>query len=260
VTDAPLRVLQFTDLHLFGDPARRLRGVPTLDSAAATLAAARDRHPAPDALLLTGDLVQDDAAGYAHLRRLFAGSPAPVHCIPGNHDVADAFGPALSAAPFRVGGHHRHGRWLFVMLDSTVAGRVGGHLAAAELARLDAALGAHPALHALVCLHHQPTPAGSRWLDAGALANGPELFAVLDRHPNVRALAFGHVHQAYAERRRGVQLLATPSTGGQFAPGSDDFATDDRPPAYRWLALAPDGGVESGVEWLDGWVAPSTAR
>ena len=36
---------------------------------------------------------------------------------------------------------------------------------------------------------------------------------VLDRHDNVRALLWGHIHQAFDQSRNGVRLLATPSTG-----------------------------------------------
>ena len=246
----PIRIVQLTDLHLYGAADGRLRGVATLPALQATLAAALARHAPWDALLLTGDLVQDDPSGYAHVRELFGGAATPVYCIPGNHDEPAAMRAALATRPFQICGSALHGAWLLVMLDSYLHGMAHGRLAATELARLAATLAAHPDRHALVMLHHQPVPVGSRWLDGVALEDPAALFAVLDRHPNVRALLWGHVHQAWEGTRNGVRLMCTPSTCAQFKPGSDSFALDRNPPGYRWLELYEDGRVESGVEWV----------
>ncbi len=251
MTTAPLRIVQFTDLHLYGAADGQLRGVPTLPALEATLAAARRRETRWDAILLTGDLVQDDPSGYAHVRALFGGSTAPVYCIPGNHDEIGALRSELAAAPFQINGTAEHGNWLLVMLDSYLHGKAGGRLAEAELERLDRALAAHPGHHALVCLHHHPVAMKSRWLDSVGLENPEALFEVLDRHQNVRVLLWGHVHQAWEGTRRGVRLLCTPSTGAQFKPYSDGFALDRRPPGYRWFRLHADGRVETAVDWLD---------
>ena len=75
----------------------------------------------------------------------------------------------------------------------------------------------------------------------------------------MRALTWGHVHQAWEGERRGVRLLATPSTCAQFLPASDDFAVDTRPPAYRILELAADGGIQTGVVWLDRFAAEAAS-
>jgi Icc protein len=93
----------------------------------------------------------------------------------------------------------------------------------------------------------------SRWLDGVGLQNGAAFMALLRRFPQVRGVVFGHVHQAYDAMHDGVRLLATPSTCSQFKPGSDDFALDARPPAWRRLALHPDGDLETSLQWLDGW-------
>ncbi|MBS0394199.1 MAG: metallophosphoesterase [Proteobacteria bacterium] len=257
---APLRVVQFTDLHLYGAADGRLRGVATLPALEATVAAAREREAPWEALLLTGDLVQDDPAGYQHVRRLFGGSTVPVYCLPGNHDEQAPMRAALAGAPFQICGEARHGEWLLVMLDSYQHGMAAGRLGPGELARLDAALGAHPDRHALVTLHHHPVAAGSRWLDTVGLENAEELFTVLDRHANVRVVLWGHVHQAFDGERRGVRLLGTPSTCAQFKPASDHFAIDRRPPAYRWLELHADGRVESAAVWVEAESAASTPR
>ena len=54
------------------------------------------------------------------------------------------------------------------------------------------------------------------------------------------------------KERNGVRLMASPSSCIQFAPNSRDFRMDDQPPGYRWLELAPDGGIETGVSRVEG--------
>ena len=103
----------------------------------------------------------------------------------------------------------------------------------------------------ILALHHPPVSLGSRWLDAIGLAEPERLFAITDRFAQVRAILFGHAHQAYARRRRGVLLVCAPATSAQFLPGSDDFAMDDRPPGWHVLSLAADGDVQTTFRWLD---------
>ena len=250
MSQTPIRIVQLTDLHLHGAVDGRLRGVATLPSLEMALASAQEQAAPWEALLLTGDLVQDDAAGYEHVRRLFGESSVPVYCIPGNHDEIAPMHVALADAPFQIGGTARHGEWVIVLLDSCVRGRADGRIGPSELGRLDSALSAHSDRHALVCLHHHPVAAGSRWLDGVALQNPEALFEVIDRHANVRAIVWGHVHQAYDGQRGDVRLLSTPSTCAQFKPGSDQFAIDQRPPGYRWFDLYPDGRLETAVVWV----------
>jgi len=246
-----VRLLQFTDTHLLGKPGVAVRGVATDVTLVRCLAHARKRHATPRALLLTGDLVQDDRDGYARVREQFTGAGVPVHCLPGNHDLLAEMRDELADPPFVHDIANRYDGWLIVMLDSTVPGENHGHLTAAELARLDAALTKHADAYALVCLHHHPVPHGSPWLDALMLDNAAELFAVLARHPRVRGLLWGHVHQALDGVRGRLRLMGTPSTCMQFEPDAEQFNVDSRPPAYRWIELGADGTLVTGIEWVE---------
>jgi Icc protein len=248
-----LRLIQFTDTHLYGEADGKLRGVATYPALLAAIEHARARYWPCQAILATGDLVQDDPDGYARFREVFAGLGVPVYCIPGNHDEPQAMARTLQGAPFQLGGVARWPGWVVVMLDSFLAGKAQGRLSRKSLEELDAALKANAGLHALVCLHHHPVAMHSRWLDQVGLENPDEFFAVLDRHRNVRGVLWGHVHQIHDEERKGVQLLSTPSTCAQFLPQSDNFAIDRRPPGYRWLDLHPDGRIASEVVWVEGY-------
>lgn len=249
-----LRLIQFTDTHLYGEADGKLRGVATYPALLAAIEHARARHWPCDAILATGDLVQDDPAGYPRFREVFGGLGVPVYCIPGNHDEPEALARVLNGAPFQLGGVARWPGWIAVMLDSFLAGKAQGRLSGQSLRELDEALAANSGLHALVCLHHHPVPMQSRWLDQVGLENPEEFFAVLDRHRNVRAVLWGHVHQIHDAERKGVKLLSTPSTCAQFLPLSTAFAIDKRPPGYRWLELHSDGSISSEVVWVEGFM------
>lgn len=244
-----MKILQITDPHLYGHASAKLRGVETDSSLRNVLDEAFMAVPDHAAILVTGDLVQDDPAGYLRFRSIFGNSPKPVLCIPGNHDEPEAMRRTLSGAPFQLCGTYRAAAWQFVMLDSYDAGHAGGLLAAQELERLDRALHESRA-HAMVCLHHHPIEMGSRWLDGVGLANPDEFWRIIDAHAHVRAVTWGHVHQELDAHRGSVRLFATPSTGAQFLPKSERFAVDSRPPAYRPFKLHADGRIESTVHWV----------
>jgi Icc protein len=245
-----MQVLQITDPHLYGSASGRLRGVETDASLRAALDDAFARIPDYSAVLVTGDLVQDDSSGYLRFRSFFGSLQKPVLCIPGNHDEPEAMRKELNGAPFRICGAHEIDDWQFIMLDSYDPGHVGGRLTAAELGRLDSALSAS-SKHAMVCLHHHPIFMGSRWLDTVGLADPEAFWRIIDSHRHVRAVVWGHVHQVYDGRRGDVRLFATPSTGAQFLPKSDRYAVDSRPPAYRQFDLHADGRIDTTVHWVE---------
>jgi Icc protein len=246
-----VRVTHFTDPHLYGDEHESLRGVATLPALQAAIEHARSRDWPPDALLVTGDLVQDDPGGYPHFRRLFSALGPPVLCIPGNHDEPQAMRRELGGKPFVLGGFVDLGRWRIVLLDSCIPGAASGALSKQALAGLQEALASAGERHCMVCLHHHPVAMESRWLDRVGLSNAADFLRIIDAHRNVRAIVWGHVHQSFDALRKGVRLLATPSTCAKFLPNSDDFAVDRRPPAYRTFELHADGSLLTEVVWIE---------
>ena len=103
----------------------------------------------------------------------------------------------------------------------------------------------------MICLHHPPVPMGSTWLDTVGLDNGAEFLERITASGRFRIAIFGHVHQQYDAEHAGIRIIATPSTCRQFAEGSDEFALDDKPPAYRRINLHADGSFEHELIWLD---------
>lgn len=204
-------------------------------------------------VLVTGDLIQDDTAqAYERFRELLLPLDLRIHCVPGNHDIRDLMRPVCGRPPFSYCAYEEIRDWLIVGIDSCIKGHAGGRVSAEELERLADIVMRSPAKHVMVCLHHPPVPMGSTWLDTVGLKNGDEVLERLQTLDRVRVAVFGHVHQEYDAEHHGVRIIATPSTCRQFTPGSDTFAVDDKPPAYRQLTLAADGSVASELIWVDG--------
>ncbi len=245
----PLRLVQLTDPHLIAGTAAHPRLGDTRASFARCLAHARRQHFPVDALLLTGDLVNDDEAAYALLAHALEDVGVPVHALAGNHD-SGALPAPLRSGPFRTAPVVRYGAWLLVLLDTVVPGAPYGELRREALELLRQSLQQHPDAHVLIALHHHPVPMGSRWLDELGIRNAVDLFAAIAGFDHVRGILWGHVHQAFDGLRDGVALMGSPSTCVQFAPGSVEFALDDRPPGYRWLHLHPDGRIETQIVWV----------
>lgn len=248
-----IRLLQFTDTHLMADPQGQVRGVRTLGSLEACLQHARRRHLPADLVAVTGDLVQDDPRAYGALELLLDGLGTPVLLVPGNHDVPEELRRRLSHPPFQVGGTCSAGAWTLALLDTWFAESADGEgrLGTEALRALEAVLDGHRDRHVLVLMHHPPIPMEAAGLDALGLLDAAELRAILDRHPQVRAVVWGHAHQALDVYRGATRYLCTPSTCMQFTPRHPGFVTDDRPPGYRVLDLHDDGGIATEVVWLE---------
>ncbi|EIK54407.1 Ser/Thr protein phosphatase [Stutzerimonas stutzeri TS44] len=245
-------LVQLTDSHLFAPAQGTLLGMDTCDSLQRVIDLVLEEQPHIDLLLATGDLSQDGTlASYQRFRELSARIAAPARWCPGNHDEREAMHAATCGTPL-MEPLLELGNWRVVMLDTLESGEVFGVLDTSQLEWLDATLRAAPERHHLICLHHHPVAIGSRWMDSIGLREPERLFEVLDRHRNVRALLWGHVHQEFEQVRNGVLLLATPSTGIQFAPGSERFKVDNLAPGYRWLRLHGDGRLDSGVSRVSG--------
>ena len=249
----PLRLLHLTDPHLFADEAGEIYGVRTAETFTATLQHAVMTSPGPiDAALVTGDIAEDgQSATYERFRGEMIALDLPVLCLPGNHEDRATMTRILTGPPLQVCGTRRFPGWRIVMLDSHLPGSDEGFISTDELLRLERELAAAASEHVLVCVHHQPVPVGSPWLDAYGIVNAPAILERIAAHGNVRAVLFGHVHQALDRMHEGVRMMSTPSTCAQFTPHTERCVMDLAPPGFRWLELFPDGRIETEVVWLE---------
>ncbi len=112
---------------------------------------------------------------------------------------------------------------------------------------LEDSLGSYPEHHALIFMHHQPIPVGSRWLDHLMLTNADEFWNAISPYHNVCAVICGHVHQECQKKRGDILFYSTPSTCFQFKPNSDPFAVEKAMPGYRSIEIFHDGSFKTEV-------------
>ncbi len=244
----PLRVLQLTDPHLGARANEALLGMNTEESLKDVLAEVRATGVNYDLIIATGDISNDGTIASYHrfIARVQDYLPGvPLAWLAGNHDNPKNMINLPGEKPMM--GNFCLGAWHFILLNSRIPFEEGGELSMQELARLEQLLAQKPTEPTLVLMHHQPIPIGSLWIDSYTVKNADQFFAILDKYPNVKAVCWGHVHQAFQRKRGDLHLYATPSTCIQFTPDSQDFSVDDQMPGYRHFELLPDGQLLSHV-------------
>lgn len=247
----PVRILQITDPHLFADADASLRGRVTQATLQGVLDHIGESGWPADLVAMTGDVIQDDTrAAYERFRAMMTPIGLPIYCVPGNHDIRPLMQDVLDSEPFYYCDAVETNNWLIAGIDSCVAGTPAGRVEESELDRLDGLIAISRADHVMICLHHPPLPVGSAWLDEVGLQNGEQFLRRITASGKVRLAAFGHVHQAFDGTFESVRILGTPSTCRQFEVASDTFAVDDKPPAYRRIAVHADGTIDTELIWI----------
>lgn len=252
-------LFQFTDLHLFPSRDGKLLGINTFDSLQQVFELALEQEDIPDAILATGDLAQHATAETYHLlqscfetfcrqlRKTESAPLIPVYWLAGNHDEVEMMASHPVTEPINPANAFKIKEWQVLMLNSNVPGEVHGRLTVEELNRLDQALAQNPDRFTLVCLHHNPVPTTDDWMGEIGLHEADHFFEVIDRHSNVKGIVWGHIHQEFVGTRKGVLMLATPSTCFQFKPNSVEFALDHINPGFRWIHLLANGDIRTGL-------------
>ncbi len=248
-SSSSLLIAQITDIHLFARTESNLLGVQTSESFQAVLEQVSTLEQRPDLLMLTGDVSQDGTVmSYKILERMLQPLNIPTCWVPGNHDCPTTMQKLLARSPFLPEKSLRLGTWKLLLLDSSVPECVHGYLAPERLDWLDQELQRSPDTPTLIAFHHPPFEIGAKWMDEIGLKNAEDLLAVCDRHPQIKLVLFGHIHQEFSRDRNGVTYLGTPSTCIQFKPNTPDFTLDERPPGFRLVSLHPDGTWETQVK------------
>ena len=240
-----MTLVQVTDTHLTGDSDGTLLGMNTERSARQVIEAALASQE-PDCVLVTGDIAADGQAGAYEQLNGFFNHRVPTLWLPGNHDdirvQKDTYRNHLKR---RIVGRH----WDVLMLETQVAGKVGGHFSSAELEALQRAVADAAAgdKSLLIATHHPLRALQSTWLDEQAVSNASAALTLMQTHSDRVVVVSGHVHQESDAVVQGVRMLTTPSTCIQFAPQSHNFALDDKQPGYRRIVLQPNGQIETQV-------------
>jgi len=212
-------LVQLTDLHIVEEGQLLLGRVDTAGFLRAAVDAVMALRPRAEAVILTGDLVNDGLlAQYLHLRELLSPLQMPVFLLPGNHDERGALRAAFpDHAELGSVGTCDYvvdvGALRLIALDSLVDGQGGGALSGQQLEWLDARLGEAPERPTLVAVHHPPFLTAIEYMDAmGLQQESVDAFAaVIARHPHVERVTCGHLHRTISRRWAGTVAATTPS-------------------------------------------------
>jgi 3',5'-cyclic AMP phosphodiesterase CpdA len=259
-------LVQLSDLHVRPPGVLALGRVDSTAMAERALRAVAALRPAPDAVLISGDLTDCGlAAEYAVLAGLLRDIlTVPVYVIPGNHDRRDHLRAALGHLP-GVRADPDFVQYVvddlpvrLVMLDSVVPGEDHGELCAARLAWLDAALAAAPRRPTLLVVHHPPILSGLSLLDRINLRSAGALADVLARHPQVDRILCGHHHRNIVGRLGDTTVCVAPACAhqGELALIEDAGRFVLEPPAFLLHVRLPDGQIATHTVLVDRFPGP----
>lgn len=260
---------QITDSHILPEGARLAGWVDTAPFLRRCLDVLNALRPAPDVVLLTGDLVDGgQAEEYARLRALLRGIRCPVYAVPGNHDDREQFRAAFAGDGYLPpSGYLQYAVEEYPLrligLDSLLPGRVGGRLCAERLAWLDAKLAEAPGRPTLLFVHHPPFPSGIAWMDREGLEGAEEFAAVVRRHPQVERVLCGHLHRPVQARWAGTLASTAPATAHQIVldlsgDGASAFVME--PPAFQLHLWRPGTGLISHLHYCGDFSGPHSFR
>jgi Icc protein len=229
---------QISDLHIKRPGGLAYRRVDTAAALARCVARLNALEPRPDAVVVTGDLVDGGSAEeYLHLRTFLAPLAIPYYLLVGNHDERAALRNAFSDhAYLREGGEFVQytidiGPLRLIALDSQVPQQGAGALCDARLAWLAAALDAARGIPVVIALHHPPFVSGIGHMDTQRLdpTSAERLAAIVGRYGNVERVICGHIHRPMFVRFAGTVASAVPAPAHQVALD----LRNDAPSAFR---------------------------
>lgn len=194
-----------------------------------------------DALLISGDLTHNGTPhSYKKLKEILTSIETDIFVIAGNHDDSNNLASEFGACLFDC---ITLGAWDIINIDSVQLGKTSGFVTKNALTTLDKQLQHSNAKYNLIVLHHPIVPMNSAWDDALSLENPQDLFAVLDKHPKIQAVLFGHAHESAEFDKNGLKIIACPSTATQF--------NDERRIGFNYYTLFDDGCLDYETQWIN---------
>lgn len=203
-----LTIVHVSDVHAT-DHGLLYDAVDGLDRLRAVGSYVRRTGVTPEAIVITGDLIQRGHAGaYRALREelidLEQTVGAPVLTVIGNHDEPDA----ATVLPGHEHGHHRSvliDGLRIILLDSS-----SGELGAQQCDWLARELARPHAGDTIVALHHPPLGSPLPTLAKAGLRDADAFLDVVEAR-GVRTILAGHFHHPLAAQLRGISVSVGPS-------------------------------------------------
>lgn len=258
---------QITDLHIVPEGKLINRRVDTAAFLSRAVARVNSLPTRPDALLITGDLVDGGSEPeYERLKGLLAPLQVPAYLALGNHDGREAFRSTFRDLdywrpdePFLQYAVELDGARLLV-LDTHVPGKPSGALCRDRLDWLSERLAEDRTTPTVVAMHHPPVPSGHVKMDPSRLLDGAERFKeIIAAAPNVERVLAGHLHGAVTVRFAGTVLDVLPGAAHQVMldlQGTEPLSMVMEPPMLQLHTLVPGAGIVSHRRPIDACDGP----
>lgn len=215
-------IVQITDTHIKPQGRLAYRKVDTAPYLERAVAAINALDPAPDLVVVTGDLVDAGMPEeYERLRQYLDRIAAPVFIIPGNHDERGALTEVFAAHRYLPsdGGplHYAVDDWpvRILALDTLIPGKESGALCADRLAWLAGRLAEERRKPTVVMMHHPPFETGMSYHDTRPLDGRDGFAAIVRENPQLGWILTGHLHRNMAANWHGVPASCVSSTAHQ---------------------------------------------
>ena len=165
----------------------------------------------------------------------------------GNHDDFSLMQQYLNSAQVNCDKQLILKGWQIISLNSKKEADQGGYLETKELDFLDEQLKSHAHLHTVIAVHHHPVPTKSLWMDKMIIKNNDQLFTLLLKYPQVKAITCGHIHQQLDISENNIRIYGSPATCFQFKPECREYTLDNKKPGYRIVKLYEDSSIQSNI-------------
>lgn len=193
-----------------------------------------------DALLITGDLTHNGTLNsYQVLQHILMPIKSRIVVLSGNHDQIKNLNQVFSE---QLISKFSLGNWEIITIDSTQNSKTSGYVTKQALDQLDQDLKNSMAKYNIVTLHHPIVSMQSDWDDSLSLENADELFNVMNKYPKIKAVLWGHAHQASEFNNDDVVLISCPSTALQF--------DNETRIGFNHYRLHDDGKLEYNTQWI----------
>ena len=246
-----MKIIQISDLHLY-ESVHTLMDMGSYSAPFSTEKSFQQVRTAiiqqqnnAELIIVSGDIAeQPSQKTYQRIAPLLQQLPAPYYCIAGNHDHSEDMKQYLHTVEYLD-----HDNWRIIFLDTSKPHCSEGYLSSFALQQLESYLQTQH--HVLIAMHHHPIPIHSQWMDNLCLQQPEAFLQILQRYSHIKAVIFGHIHQAFDEIHHNIRYLGTVSTCIQFYPHQDDMLFSSQPPGYREINLQADGSITTTIHFAN---------
>jgi 3',5'-cyclic-AMP phosphodiesterase len=248
-----MRIAQISDTHLKPQGGLAYQAADTAAALSKVVDHLNRLMPAPDVVILTGDIADDGRIeSYQLARELLTPLRMPLFMVPGNHDHKDRLATAFPAHTYlRPSPKGPAGGFVcycienyavrLIGLDTVSPGKHGGGLCSKRLRWLDATLRENSDKPTLIFMHHPPFASAVGHMDIEPFKRREDLHRIILDHPQVKRLTCGHIHRPISLCFGGSLATVCPGVGMQIP-------MDLRPDAPSGFVLGPPGLL---VHYLD---------